>query len=341
MATISAVIPARNASRTIAACLDALTASGRYEQVLVVDDASTDETARLAAEAGAEVVCCRSRVGPARARNLGASRASGEVVLFVDSDVLVPPGTGERLRADFADPDVAAVQSLYAPDCPARDIVSRYQNFYYHFSFARLQLRRIAVFATWCAAIRRDAFQAAGGFNERIPDPTVEDEELGYALADAGCSILLDKGLQVVHLARYGLAAFARRRFRMARAQAKSAWRSIRKRLLLRYVNIRATGTHHSRLVVLGILSLLAGQAALLLSLFPFGGTAFPCVLRTVSALSIPACLATNSPFLRKSVNSLGIKLLPAFLVLCLFDMLVLGWGIVIGSIEYATGSRY
>jgi glycosyltransferase involved in cell wall biosynthesis len=341
VASISVVIPVRDGAGTIRECLEGLRASGGYAELLVIDDASRDETTAIAENAGARVIRCEKRIGPAGARNRGARLATGDVVLFVDSDVVVPPEIGAKLHEAFADPSVAAVQTIYTADCPAANVFSRYQNLYYHYSFARIREKRIAAFATWCAAIRREAFLALGGFNDRIPDPTVEDEELGYALVDAGLSILLDKSLQVRHLAFYSLSAFAGRRFRMSRAQSKSAWRSVKNRLLLRYMNLRETGTHHSRLVVMAILALIAGQAALGLALLlPVGGT-LSWISTSVAMLSIPAALLCNSGFLKVSVNSIGIKSLPAFAGLCVFDMIVLGWGIMFGSIEYLLGSRY
>jgi glycosyltransferase involved in cell wall biosynthesis len=341
LTSISVVIPVRNGSRTILECIEALKASGPWDELIVVDDASDDDSTKIAEGAGARVVRCGSRTGPAGARNRGAAEASSDVILFVDADVVVPRGTGERLRAAFADPAIAAVQTVYTARCPAKNLVSRYQNFYYYYAFARIREERIAAFATWCAAIRREVFMSAGGFNDRIPDPTVEDEELGYALADAGLSILLEKDLQVTHLASYDLPAFVRRRFRMARAQAKSAWRSVKTRLLLRYVNLRETGTHHSRLVVLAILSMLAGEASLVLLAATRGLGAASVAAALMAACAVPMALACCSPFLGACVNSLGIKSLPAFAILCLLDTIVLGWGVLFGSIEYLTGSRY
>lgn len=300
-----------------------------------MDDCSSDETAALAAAAGARVISLPQRMGPAGARNRGAAAAASGVILFLDADVLVPPGLLEELRRLFDDPGTAAVQTVYTPACPAADIVSAYQNFYYHHSLARLGAGSVAVFATWCAAVRKSLFEEAGGFNDRIPDPTVEDEEFGYTLADAGRRIVLCRHLQVTHLACYSLGAFVRRRFRMARAQAKSALRSVRDRLLLRYVNVRETGTHHSRWTVLAILLMLAAQASLVAGIAGPASALMPAAMLT--AASVACCL----PLLRDSVYSLGRRVLPAFTLLCILDLAVLGWGLVLGSVEFLLGRRY
>ena len=343
LVSIAAVIPARNSERWMRRCLASLSGGADVpDEIIVVDDASTDGTGREARSCGARVIEMAVRRGPARARNEGAAAATSEVVLFVDSDVLVPPGLVERMRQVFKDPSVAAVQTIYTPSCPATDLVSSYQNFYYHLALASIRGdRSAAVFATWCAAVRKDVFAALGGFNEDIPDPTVEDEELGYAISDAGYSILLERDLQVTHLACYTLPAFARRRFRMAASQARSAWRSVKNRLLMRYVNLRDTGTHHSRLTVLAILCMLVGQACLAAwSVALLAGSVLPILLPT--ALAMPAAaLMLCSRFLRKSVNSLGVKVLVPFTALCLLDLIVLGWGIVWGTLGFLARRRY
>ncbi|NLP04428.1 glycosyltransferase family 2 protein [Candidatus Fermentibacteria bacterium] len=342
LVSIAAVIPARNSERWIRRCLASLSGgSDRPDEMIVVDDASTDGTGREARESGARVIELDVRQGPARARNAGAAAASAEVILFVDSDVLVPPGLVERMRLAFEDPSVAAVQTIYTASCPATDLVSSYQNFYYHLALASIRGARSAVFATWCAAVRKDVFESLGGFNEDIPDPTVEDEELGYAISDAGYAILLERDLQVTHLACYTIAAFARRRFRMAASQARSAWRSVKNRLLLRYVNLRDTGTHHSRLTVLAILCMLAAQAFLIVwTASLIAGSERPALLQAAVVMS-SAALFLCSRFLRKSVNSLGVNILAPFAALCLLDLLVLGWGIIWGTLGFLARRRY
>ncbi len=175
-----------------------------------------------------------------------------------------------------------------------------------------------------------------GGFNIRIPEPTVEDEELGYAIADSGGVIMLDKSIQVTHLAEYTLAQFTRRRLRMARAQAKSGWRSVKNRLLARYINVRESGTHHSRWMVLSIVLVLLAQV-LILAAAVFQ-RAEPCLL---SAALILLALLFRGRFLLSSSRKMGLKVVFPFTLLCLYDLAVLGWGIVHGTLQFASGKKY
>jgi len=340
---VTVIVPAYNSSDTIEACLSSI--SGQLtegDQLLVVDDGSTDATAPNAESLGAEVISTGGRKGPAAARNLGAEAADTPVLLFLDSDVTVPENLLEEIRGEFGgDGDVQAVQTIYTPVCPAEDPVSRYQNLYYHYALARIDPEDSAVTATWCTAVSRDVFEELGGFDDRIPEPTVEDEELGYAIADRGGRIVLRKDLQVTHLASYTTGQFVRRRLRMARAQAKSGWRSFSNRLLKRYVNIRETGTHHSRWVVLSILLTLAAALLLpacLLSLL-LGGP-WPQLMICWLLLLLAALICHLSFFVMAS-RLMGARVFPAFAGLCLLDMLVLGVGVAHGTVQFFSGQRF
>jgi len=340
---VTVIVPAYNSSATLRACLDSISPQLRGDDLLlVVDDGSTDTTAEAAKMLGADVIPTGGRKGPAAARNLGAERAGTEVLLFLDSDVTVPGQLLDEVRREFAeDAGVEAVQTLYTPVCPAADAVSRYQNLYYHFALRRIDPADSAVTATWCTAVRRSVFIELGGFDSRIPEPTVEDEELGYAIADRGGRISLRKDLQVTHLAVYTVGDFIRRRLRMARAQAKSGWRSVGSRLLKRYVNIRETGTHHSRRVVLSILLTLAAALLLpacLLALL-LGGSWLP--MLGCSLILLAAALACHLRFFALARRLMGARVLPAFAGLCLLDMLVLGVGIAHGTGQFLAGRRF
>lgn len=335
--TTSVVIPVWNAVRTIDDCLRSINEQyhSPYE-IIIVDDGSDDSTAELCKKFPVRILSTGGRKGPAAARNLGAEKAEGDVILFLDSDVTVPPDLIEKVEHHFEDTSLWALQTLYTPVCPASDSVSLYQNYYYFHSINRIPEENSATFATWCAAVRRNRFLEAGGFNVRIPEPTVEDEELGYTIADSGGKILVDKTIQVTHLASYTLGQFTSRRLRMARAQAKSGWRQIKNRLLARYINVRESGTHHSRWVVLSILLVLVAQL-LLVQAALFLNASF----LALAAIAYAAAIMCHTGFLIGAGKKLGKRKIPVFTLLCLYDMAVLGWGIIQGTLQYFTGRKY
>jgi glycosyltransferase involved in cell wall biosynthesis len=102
--SVSVVVPAFDAERTVAAVLRALLAEEqRPEEVIVVDDGSTDRTAEIAASLGARVVSPRSVGSAGGARNAGWEVAAGDVVLFLDSDAVPGPGFMAGLRRALAE----------------------------------------------------------------------------------------------------------------------------------------------------------------------------------------------------------------------------------------------
>ena len=102
---LSCVIPTRNEEANIAACLDSLrplVETGAAETI-VVDNASTDRTCELAAAAGARVF----QQGPERSaqRNRGAREASGDFLLFLDADMILPRETCAEIASLLSAPD--------------------------------------------------------------------------------------------------------------------------------------------------------------------------------------------------------------------------------------------
>lgn len=204
---LSIIVPVYNSPGHLRECLTALATQASPEvEIVVVDDASTDETAAVAARLGARVLRLEKNSGPAAARNHGAQQACGEILFFVDADVVLGPGTVDRILRILADRrDVAAVFGSYDATPRAPGVVSRYRNLLHHYVHQHGQTDA-STFWAGCGAIRRDAFLAVGGFDdERFPRPSIEDIELGQRLRRAGHRILLDKTIQGTHLKRWSL----------------------------------------------------------------------------------------------------------------------------------------
>jgi glycosyltransferase involved in cell wall biosynthesis len=170
------------------------------EEVIVVDDGSRDLTAELARRFGAKVLSTGRPRGPAFARNLGAREASGELLLFLDADVSVHPGTVERIRAAFAGSfDLAAVIGSYDTEPAHPAFVSQYRNLMHSFVH-RKGRREATTFWAGCGAIRKSVFGEFGGFNsKRFGHPCIEDVELGERVSRGGRRILLDCEIEVKH----------------------------------------------------------------------------------------------------------------------------------------------
>jgi glycosyltransferase involved in cell wall biosynthesis len=209
---LSVVVPVYNGGLQLHLCLDALLSSTFTDyEIIVVDDASTDDSAKTARARKLEVVQLTSRRGPAAARNCGASLARGRVVLFVDADIIVHRETLSRVNAFFREREsAAAVFGSYDDEPAARNFASQYKNLLHHFIHQRSRAGA-ATFWAGCGAIRREAFEAVGGFDEsKYNRPSIEDIELGYRLRRREFEIILDRELQVKHLKRWTLSSLIR-----------------------------------------------------------------------------------------------------------------------------------
>ena len=129
----------------------------------------------------------------ARARRRPATPArrvaTGEVLVFLDSDVIVRPDTFSRIRAAFAaDPDLVALFGSYDDSPSPHGVVSTFRNLLHHYMHQR-SAGLASTFWAGLGAVRRDAFLAVGGFDaERFPVPSVEDVELGLRLHAGGAT---------------------------------------------------------------------------------------------------------------------------------------------------------
>lgn len=200
---ISVIMPVYNGHDFILKSLPPLVEMqrrGDVLEVIVVDDTSTDDTPKLAAELGARVIPSGGRLGPGGARNLAAHEARGSILWFVDADVVVHADAVRYFAEGFAEDGVVAVFGSYDDQPPAQNFLSQYKNLVHHFYHHRGR-KEASTFWSGCGAVNRTAFLQAGGFDiERYTRPSIEDIELGYRLRKAGGKILLIPELQSTHL---------------------------------------------------------------------------------------------------------------------------------------------
>lgn len=184
---LSVVVPASDDPPTLARCVAAIEASlGPSDEVIVVTEPAFSS--------------------PADARNRGADHATGDVLVFVDADVLVHDDALARIRNTLiARPGVTAVFGTY-DDAPAVDTrVSAFRNLLHHHVHTSAP-GPAETFWTGLGAIRREPFLAIGGFDgERYTVPSIEDVELGIRLVAAGHRVELVPEVRGTHLKRWTL----------------------------------------------------------------------------------------------------------------------------------------
>lgn len=253
---VSVVVPAlirdaedrENLDRCVTAvCL----AEPAPDEVVVVDDGSPVAISLTTPGAVPVRVLRQDNAGPAAARNAGAQASSGEIVVFVDADIVVPADAFERITAGFvASPEVVAIWGTVTAAHAHRGLVSRYKNLT-HRHFTLQQEEKTRHLTTMLAAVRRDAFERVGGFDTRLKTVSVEDVELGRSLHEAGGIVRLDIALAAEHRHRFTLFGAVRNDFHKARRMASS---TLRRRLAGEdAVSVRSSGERRQIHYLLGV----------------------------------------------------------------------------------------
>jgi GT2 family glycosyltransferase len=205
--TVSAVVPAYNAQGTLVAALAALQASLRPgDELILFDDGSTDATGTIAARAGGRILRNhRTPLGPAHGRNKGAAVATGELLFFVDADVVIAPTALDLLIRALIDGDAAAAFGSYDDRPPSRRLSSLYMNLRHHFMHQGGS-RNASTFWAGIGLVRREVFEAMEGFDARLfATSSIEDVEFGMRLVAAGHRVLLVPEAQGTHLKAWTL----------------------------------------------------------------------------------------------------------------------------------------
>jgi len=330
-ARISVVVPVFNGAMTLAGCLDALYAS-RYPdfEVVVVDDGSTDATREVASRYPCRLVALPRNEGAAQAKNHGAQIATGEILFFTDADVHVQPQTLSWVAEVLGDPEVHGVVGLLAQSCPHSNFASQFKNLWMHFTYRR-QPRRVGLFFTSAAAIRRSVFLQEGGFDSHYRGASItEDIEFGQRLLSRGYQIVMDQRLAVEHDKHYSVGEVLRTDLMRARGLTQT-W--IRNRLT---PDKRAHYASVPWFFGAGVMCLGLATVAALIALV-LGDARY---LWGVAGLAL-AALALNGPFLL----ALGRWRGPLFLLqsagFILVDLYVSGLGIALGFWDFARGRHY
>jgi glycosyltransferase involved in cell wall biosynthesis len=200
---ISAIMPVFNGAaylRTSLPPLSKMLERGEIVELMVVNDGSTDDSVEIAESFGARIIHTGGRMGVGHARNIAAEAATGDILWYVDADVVAHDDVATKLRDAFVDPTVTAVIGSYDDKPPAQNFLSQYKNLVNHHYHHRGS-REASTFWGGCGAVRKREFMAIDGFDtERFRLPSVEDIELGYRLCDAGGRIQLISDIQATHL---------------------------------------------------------------------------------------------------------------------------------------------
>lgn len=193
--SVSIVVPAHNEEELVERCVRS--ALGMLVQdfpaeAIVVDDGSTDDTVRVAARAGGDVVSApHDTTTIAEVRNFGARRAAGEILIFLDADVVLRSGWGERFR-EIARELRSPSRLITGSQCQVPDDPSWIEEYWF-----QRRLDRSTHLGSGHLLINREFFRELDGFDERLV--TGEDYDLCRRALKRGATVRPDPRLEAVH----------------------------------------------------------------------------------------------------------------------------------------------
>ncbi len=187
--TLTVIVPAHNEEQGLPATLESLLRQTHPpEEIIVVDDGSTDRTGEVAAAYGTTVLTPPSNLGSkARAQNHALPHCTTDLVLAVDADTVLAPDYIEKIKPVFDDPSVAVaagnVQTRFT-----RTAWERGRSIEYLFGFhwnrpIQNHANSPVVCSGCCSAFRRKPLSDFGGFPERT---IVEDMDFTWSMQIAG-----------------------------------------------------------------------------------------------------------------------------------------------------------
>jgi len=197
---ISVIVPVYNGEKTIEACLQSLlnqTIPASDYEIVVVNDGSTDLTEEIVRKFPVRYVYQKNQ-GPAKARNVGVEKASGDIILFTDSDCEAERNWIELMTQPLKDEDISAVKGAYRTR--QKGLTARFAQVEFEERYELLKRSKYIDFVdSYAAAFRKSVFLKAGGFDTSFPKANNEDTELSYKLAKMGCKMVFVPDAIVYH----------------------------------------------------------------------------------------------------------------------------------------------
>ncbi len=225
---VSVIIPARDAQSLIGRTVGAVQAQSNVDieiEVIVVDDGSRDDTSGVARALGARVISLppdRTDGNPAAARNLGAARATGDPLIFLDADCTPADGWLDSLLKAHSGGAVCVGGSLALP--PGLPVSARLDYYcgWYHVH-PRRRSGHVPNHPPGNLSVRRAAFDGTRGFSERQPLAYAHEELAWQAkLQRDGASIHFEPRAVAYHWNRPGFGNLLRRNYRWAYSSIES-----------------------------------------------------------------------------------------------------------------------
>ena len=202
---VTIIIPFHKNIGQLSQSLSSARQSMQNAEILIAADGAQEDCRPLARAHDARVIEVAGPSGPATARNRAAAVATGEILCFVDTDVVpAPDALPGMCRLLEEQPLLAGVFGAYDLQPPEQNFMSQFKNLS-HSYVHEMGRGDASTFWAGLGAMRASVFRSVGGFDERFGKPSIEDIELGYRVVAKGHRLLIDPRFRGRHLKRWTL----------------------------------------------------------------------------------------------------------------------------------------
>lgn len=312
--SLSVVVSCYNSATTLKDCLQSISQSDLpHIEIIAVDDASQDNSPQIAKTYAHKVIVNPHHLGRTPTRQLGFLNASSDIVVNIDSDVVIKPSTLSQIHQYFNHhPETKAVTGMLEKTTPHQNFSSQYKNLYMHYHFSLLPLEVNFIYGSIFAFHSHllSLFQPQ--------QPLGEDTEFGQILQEHHHPIHLPPFLQVTHLKRYSVTSLIKNDFLIPFNWAQILW--IRRGW--KQIGRNSTGLAHASFSQ--IISLFIAPTTTLSLLF------FPKILTSILFIT---WFTLNLPFHFFLLKEKNLWFSSRSFVFTFFDQHVMLSGILLGSI--------
>lgn len=200
--TVSVLIPCYNQAKHIRNVVKAaLDQTCPPEEIIVVDDASTDQSVDILRTLPIQLICHERNQGPAAARNTGLQAASGDIVLYIDADAYPDHHLIEVIQQAYLVPSKHSVAGVGGRgiECTIESVYDRWRTHHARQDFGSRPRDNVPYLFGLCASFRREILLSVGGFDLFFPINAGEDLDLGYRLKRGGYRLHYDPNAVVYH----------------------------------------------------------------------------------------------------------------------------------------------
>lgn len=216
--SVSIIIPSYNAEKTLEKCLESVFFSiGPSDEVIVVNDASSDRTNLISKNFNCKLINLLENGGAAHARNQGVKEATKDLIIFVDSDILISKKYLDKIKFYFFEnKNVHSLTMNVEASNLQNNFFTDFKNLYMNFIISESKESVNYIYGSFCAT-RRSGYVS---WPETLR--LTEDSLWGYKQKSLGLEIHCLKDIQVTHLKDYNFFSLIKNDFNISSYFAKS-----------------------------------------------------------------------------------------------------------------------